>query len=286
MKIVIDGSFEDADRPAVPVTSRGLMYGEGCFETFRMYKSQTFLLKEHLERMQAGLVFLGLSLPDDLKEDSIKSILKKLLIKNDLQDNDAVIRLQVWREGERGYSSGQSGEMHYSITAGECPHSFSPPKLVTVDTRRIPSTALPSDFKFTNGINYILAVREAEKQGGDDALMQTTEGYISETTKANIFWLRDDAVCTPSADSDILPGITRNITIKLSAELNMDIKEDKYLPEHLNEAEAVWICNSVREILPVKAINNRQYEVRHDFLQQLKSKFEDYRNEHLEKPEA
>lgn len=286
MEIVVDGSFEDANHPAVPVTSRGLMYGEGCFETFRMYKSQTFLLKDHLERIQAGLLFLGLSLPDDLKEGSIKSNLKKLLIKNDLQDKDAVIRLQVWREGERGYSSGQPGEMHYSITAGECPDSFSPPKLVTVDTRRIPSTALPSDFKFTNGINYILAVREAEKQGGDDALMQTTDGYISETTKANIFWLRDDVVCTPSAECDILPGITRKITIKLSAEMNMDLKEDKYLPEHLDKADAVWICNSVREILPVKEINNHPFDIHHDFLQQLKSKFEEYRNEHLEKPEA
>ncbi len=281
MKIIIDGSITEADQPAVPVISRGLMYGEGCFETFRTYNGHTFLLKDHLERLQAGLIFLGLSLPDELKKESLSPLLAELLEKNNLQQKDAIIRLQVWREGERGYSTRAPGEVHFSVTATECPESFSPLRLMTVDTRRIPSVSLPSDFKFTNGINYILAAREAEKQGGDDALMQTTDGWISETTIANIFWLKDDTVYTPSAECDILPGITRNIVLKLSREMEMTTEEGEYLTEQLNEAEAVWICNSVREVLPVKEINSLEFDTGHDFLQQLVENFESYRNEHL-----
>lgn len=281
MKVIIDGSFAEAGQPAVSVTSRGLMYGEGCFETFRTYQGRTFLLDDHLERLQAGLIYLGLNLPDGLKKESLVSLLAELLEKNDLKEKDAVVRLQVWREGKRGYSTGTRGEVHYSITATECSVSFSAPRLVTVDTRRIPSVSLPSDFKFTNGINYIQAVREAEKQGGDDALMQTTEGWISETTIANIFWLKNNTVYTPSVDCDVLPGITRKVVLEQLGEMDIATEQGKYLPEQLNEAETVWICNSVREVLPVKEINSLQFDTGHDFLQELDENFKNYRNQHL-----
>lgn len=282
MDIVKDGSFTMYSQPAVPVNSRGLMYGEGCFETFRSYEGRTFLLEEHLERLQAGLRFLGMSMPADLEKNRLKKQLRELLERNGLLQKDAVVRLQVWREGERGYRVRNGGEPHYVITAFECPDRFSPLRLVTVDTRRIPSESLPSDFKFTNGINYILAAREAERQGGDDALMQTTDGWISETTMANIFWLKERTVYTPSATCDVLPGITRNIVMRLIGESGTAVKEGEYLLEHLNEAAAVWICNSVREVLPVQRVNDLQFDIGHSFLVELNENFRNYRNHHLE----
>lgn len=282
MQIVVDGLFKDSDEPAVPASSRGLMYGEGCFETFRTYRGQTFYLDDHIKRLQDGLTFLGLFQPDELEGKPLKRLLYRLLDKNNLLHRDAIVRLQVWGEGGRGYGRNNSGETHFSLLASECPDKFDPPKLVTVDTRRIPSESLSSDFKFTNGINYIVAAREAEQEGGDDALMQTIDGWVSETTIANIFWLKEGTVFTPSRSCDILPGITRKIVIYLSERMGMTVEEGLYPLEEIKDAEAVWVCNSVREVLSVKAINRKTYSRDHSFLKELETAYREYRNKHLE----
>src|SRR5699024_4498907 len=105
---------------------------------------------------------------------------------------------------------------HFSISASECPRNFKPPILATVETKRISADALPSIYKFSNGINYIIAANEAAEKGADDALMQTINGKISETTIANIFWIKDEKIFTPSTACDLMPGITRNAVINLA----------------------------------------------------------------------
>lgn len=286
MKIVIDGNIEDENVPVVPAGSRGLMYGEGCFETFRTYSGRTFLLDDHMVRLRSGLRFLGISLPEELEPHSLRSLLKTLLQANGLMKNDAIVRMQVWREGTRGYKSGSGGEAHFSITASECPERFAPPVLVTAETRRIPSDALPSSWKFTNGINYILAAREAAEKGGDDALMLTVGGLVSETTVANIFWLKGQTVFTPSENCDLLPGTTRSTVIDLTRRTDLSLEEGEYRPEHLKNAGAVWICNSVREVLPVGRIDDTEYDAGHPFLQELGKRYESHRNRYLEELKA
>jgi branched-subunit amino acid aminotransferase/4-amino-4-deoxychorismate lyase len=280
--IVFDGNIIAAEKPVVPALSRGIMYGEGVFETLRTYSGQTLFLEKHIDRLSKGLDILGISKPDVIEVNNLRLLVYGLLQKQQLLQKDAIVRLQVWRDGQRGYLPEVETGAHFSITASVCPDTFVHPQLVTVDRKRIPSEALPSGYKFSNGINYILAAREAARREGDDALMQTVEGWISETTIANIFWVIGSTIFTPSDNCDLIPGITRNIVMELIHQNeNWELQKGQFKLEHLAQADAVWICNSVRELLPVKKVDDDIFNVGFVVLEELQKQFSYFRDTHL-----
>lgn len=276
--LIFDGNIMPADQPVVPAVSRGLMYGDGIFETLRTYQGKTLLLEDHIDRLHSGMQTLGMEVHHDLKNKALRNQFWKLLEKQQLLNADAIVRLQVWRDGRRGYHPQQDSNTHLSITASTCPDDFSSPTLATVYRRRIPSESLPSSVKFTNGINYILASQEAADRGGDDALMQTIDGFISETTIANIFWIKGDTIFTPDEECDFIPGITRNVVLDIIEKSNRwKYQEGKYSLDHILDADAVWICNSVREILAVEAIDNQDFDTDHPAIGKLQTRYAVYR---------
>ena len=273
--VIYDGNLKQAAEPVAPVESRGLMYGDGCFETLRSYKGAYFRLGDHLERLKEAARFLDIDFPDDLVISSFKRLSETLLDKNGLNEADAVIRIQIWRSGQRGYGTQGQHDSHYSILATPLPQTPASVSLATVDIKRIPNESLPSGYKLTNNINYITAAGQAEHKGYDDALMHTVEGYLSETTIANLFWITGDTVCTPSEECDLLPGITRNVLIRLIRESDdVFFEAGKYRAEELLRADAAWICNSVRELVAVSRIDNVSYDSHHSFLKQLRNSYQ------------
>lgn len=270
-----------AEAPAVAPGSRGLMYGDGCFETFCSYKGGLLHPEAHMERLKAGLEFLGMKYPEPLRRDHLMRLIGRLLHENELSGTDAVLRLQVWRRGERGYAS-RCEDTEFALTATPLRGRSPAYHLVTVPTRCIPSEALPAIYKFTNGINYIRAGNEARRKGADDALMQTVDGWVAETTVANIFWKRQGVVYTPSKECDILPGTTRRVILELLGDsLGCRVKEGRYPLEELKQAGQVWICNSVMEIAAVKQLDEVTFDAPSTFVDKLKEAFVNYRDNQL-----
>lgn len=281
--VLFDGKFVRADEPIVSSNSRGLMYGDGVFETFRAYNGQTLFLKEHLRRLQSGLDFLGMDSPENISSESFQLLVFRLLDRLDLLGSDAIVRLQLWREGQRGYLPDQRSKTHFMISTSPCPKTFENPRLATVESKRIPDQSLPSKYKLSNGINYILAARQADRQGADDALMETIDGFLSETTIANIFWASGNEVFTPSENCDLLPGITRQILIDLiNKNPRWKLSLGNFEREALREAEVVWICNSVREMLTVRSIDQVEYPIEHPLFSELETMFEQFKKDHLQ----
>lgn len=279
---IFDGEILAGETPVVTANSRGLMYGDGIFDTQRVYSGKTFLFSDHFARTKQGLKHLGIPLPEEVSEHSLRAEIKSLLEKTDLITKNAIIRIQFWRDGNRGYFPNPDCNTHYVITVSECAREFNQPDLVTVKTRRIPSQSLDPRFKYTNGINYIQAAREAHDKGGDDALMQTIDGSIAETTKANIFWRKGNTVYTPSDQCDILPGIMRKCIIEMvNNHEELELVRGRFELDHILNADAVWICNSVRELLPVKSINDVKINSKDEFYLDLKKAFINFRDKKL-----
>src|SRR5690625_2285113 len=281
--ILYDGQLVPAGEPAAGAVSRGLMYGEGVFETFRVYQVRTLLFDEHISRLKTGLNTLNIDTQACPTAQELKIQISRLLRKNELRDRDAIVRLQFFREGGRGYRPPSGSKIHYTAAASPCPdYSDRYPSLATVSIRRIPSESLPANSKFTNGINYILAAKEAAERGADDALMKTVEGWIAETTIANIFWINGGHIFTPSDDCDLLPGITRQVIVDMAERKpELQIHRGHYPIEVLREAEAVALCNSVREVLPVQRVDEQVFGTDHPVLNRLRQLYIDFRNQNL-----
>lgn len=280
-KIIFNGDMHSVGEAAVSATSRGVMYGDGCFETMRSYRGHVLKLDAHLDRLEKGLDFLSIRYPKDLQKAHLCKKLQALLAENNLTDKEAIFRLQVWRKGERGYST-TAEAANYSITATPLAYQKKTCQLVTVDIQRVPSRSLPSCYKLSSGTNYIIAAQQAAQQGGDDALLETRDGNVSESTIANIFWMKEGVVYTPSIDCDILPGITRRIILDILRErLNVETQEGHFTIDAVKQADAVWLSNSLKEVQSVSGLDEVEFTVNSHFLRQLKKAYTSFKTDHL-----
>ena len=278
--VAYNGQILPGSAVSVFPENRGMMYGDGCFETFRSYKGKFLFLEKHFNRMVSGLEYLGMGTP--FNADDFRSLILELIKANGLQESDAIIRVQAWREGERGFLS-ESNQANWLTTCS----AISDPglhftKLASVKTTAIPESSLTRKYKFSNSLNYIQAAREADALGGNDALMLTITGYVSETTIANIFWMKGAVVYTPSVECDLLPGITREFVIDLIHRTGgISVEEGQFTLSDLMEAEAFFCTNSIREIIPGSAIDTRMFDLSPGLMRRIKVLFEEEKQRQL-----
>lgn len=282
---LLDGRPVASEEAAEHLGSRLAMYGEGCFDTLVSFQGGVLCPGEHLRRLHDGISFLGWMVPASLSHtDAFMDTLGTFLAANGAADQLVRIRIQVWSDDRTvGYRPGTTPSTRFLITGARMESATFPPvSLITSRIRRIPDDALPANVKWTNGINYILAAREAQQKGADDALMLTVDGYVSETTAANLFWVDSGTVFTPSEDCDLLPGITRSILVEVVRESGIPLRTGRFDPSVLQQADAVWMCNSVREICPVTRLDDRRYDAGNLILEEVTAGFENLKHGRLQ----
>jgi branched-subunit amino acid aminotransferase/4-amino-4-deoxychorismate lyase len=205
-----------------------------------------------LERLAAGLRAIGIAEP--LKDWAAP--VKKLLHRN--HQPDGFLRISVSRGvGSRGYAAFPPG-MPPTYAIEHLP-PLAPPsapyKLWVSSIAKPPLACLPVSHKLAQGLNSILALREAEANACDEALQLTTDGMVAECAGANIFWIRDNQMYTPSLDTGCLNGTTRDAILRLSS-LPVTLKRAKLA--ELLQAEAVFITNTRLGVWPIAEIANQQ----------------------------
>ncbi|MBP3191195.1 aminotransferase class IV [Natronogracilivirga saccharolytica] len=286
--VLFNDAFLPAEQASLSPEIRLARYGEGCFDTMRYYAGGFFRPEDHLTRLRKGLEHLGLEPSGYLADtDSFLGMLTGFLKANDALGQHVRIRVQVWadditagyRPGNRTAKIHVSGSRIITTTTGEKPAGVN---LITSTVPRIPHAALPADVKWSNGINYILAARQAQSHNADDALMMTTTGWVSETTIANIFWIKDDFVFTPSVSCDLFPGIARNTIIEVLDEMDINTNQGAYSADFLKTADAVWICNSVRGIGLAGRIDNKEFPLQYSFFDRIQNRFASHINDNLQ----
>ncbi len=277
--VIYNGQLVPGEKVLISPVNRGMMYGDGCFDTLRSYKGKFLNLEDHFGRTKAAADYLGIEVPFDL--EGFKSKILELLYANKLINEDAMVRVQCWREGSRGYAT-DSVQGNWLTTCASYLLSKAPISLATVEISATPFEALDRRFKLSNGLNYIQAAREAQKKGADDALMFTVDRKISETTVANIFWIKGNTFYTPSLRCDLFPGITRGILINAIREIKgMEIIEGEFEVKDIKRADAVFVTNSLKEINAVYSIDGVKYNIAHPLIGIVEQLFELYKKKNL-----
>lgn len=278
----MNGQILDEDSAKIGAVSSGLFYGAGCFETLVSYSGKFLCLEDHILRLNESLRYLGASeyrLNPPIKyHDNIIKVLKT----NDISGLKSRIRIQVSFNEKGGYGIEEDPLLNTIITA--IPFSSEPftPSLCYVGTRAVPSSSKPSHLKLSNMLHYRAAHREAQERGFDDGILLSNRGFISETSIANLFWRKGDEIFTPSAECDLLPGITRNIVMGLISSMKgYHIIESEFEADHLSGADEVWITNSVRELQWVKRIENIEFKIATPFSKMLTDHFQQYKKSNL-----
>lgn len=237
-------------------------------------------LDRHIERLNAGMNYLGIRPPRESTEARYAHIIGELLEHLQLHETDARVRIQVWRGGALGYQTPDWSDANIMVSAYPITTMTPPDKIGLVQLRRIPNASLPSNLKLSNGLNYILAQREAQASGYQEGVMCTVDGYLSETTMANLFWIKDGVMFTPDTTCDILEGIMRSLVIE-ALEGTIEMETCRSTPDVLENADAVFTTNSLRELHPVTMYNEMRYNIEQPMVQTCVNKWVEYRNDML-----
>jgi branched-subunit amino acid aminotransferase/4-amino-4-deoxychorismate lyase len=267
--ISLNGKVLSSQDAGVSPAGSAFYYGTGCFETFRIENGRFFRFDDHLLRLNEGIAYLTGSADYSVSSGELRSEITQLLKASRLEDQLARVRVQV-SVHEPGYSASEHPDRIRLITAKPLKISSEPVNLVTVLTRAVPSVCRPAHLKLSNMLHYRQAWRDARSRGADDALLLTINGNMAETSIANLFWKTGNRIFTPSEECDILPGVMRNVVIDLiSDQFGLEVKEGRFSPDSLKNAEVAWTTNSVQEIREISSLDG--HELRRDlqFIERL-----------------
>ncbi len=238
------------------VLSHGLHYGSCVFEGERAYGGTIFKSKAHSERLIESGRILDFEIPYavDVIEDAKKLVLEK----NNL--TDAYIRAVAWRGSEMMGVSAQSNTIHLAVACWQWPSYFDPAqrlkgiRLDFAEYRRPDPRTAPARAKAA-GLYMICTISKhrAERKGYADAMMLDWEGRVAECTGANIFFIADGKIHTPTADC-FLDGITRRTVIDLARKRGIEVIERRIMPDELSGFSECFITGTAAEVTPVSEI--------------------------------
>jgi len=256
-----NGEFVEWADANVHVLTHGLHYASSVFEGERAYGGEIFKLQEHTERLFFSAGEMGFEIPYTVEE--INQACRDTLEKQDLKD--AYIRPVAWRGSEMMGVSAQSNRINVAIAIWEWPSYFSPEerlKGIRLDMAhyRRPDPATIPCFAKAAGLYMIctLSKHAAEEKGYADALMLDWRGHVAEATGANVFFIKDGTIHTPTPDC-FLNGITRQTVIELAEKRQMEVIERTIMPEEMADFEECFLTGTAAEVTPVSEIGEYQF---------------------------
>ncbi|OAQ51790.1 branched-chain amino acid aminotransferase [Natrinema mahii] len=257
----VDGDLVPASEATVSVDDRGFRYGDAAFETLRAYGGTVFAWDAHLERLERTCE--ALSLEHGLAAANLRARIDETLAANDLAD--AYVRLSITRGVQPGkLTPDPEVDPTVVVYAKPLPRGGlegesvwdGPATVETVATRRVPDESIPAAAKTHNYLNGILARTELEP-GSDEALMCDLEGRIAEGATSNLCFVRNGTLHTPTTDGPVLPGITREIVLELAREAGIPVREGRYEPAAVLEADEALLTNRTWELRPIATLDGQ-----------------------------
>lgn len=244
--VYLNGVFLPLTEARISVLDRGFTFGDGVYEVIPVFSGNIFRLDEHLERLAGSLS--GLDIRLNYTKDDLKDILTELVRKNSEQ-SDQQIYLQVTRGvSERDHHYGENLEPTFFAMCKPLPEKdvLTGINAITHEDIRwkychIKSTAL---------LASVLLKKVARDKNCQEAIL-IRDGKVTEGASSNVFIVKNGIVMTPAKDSNVLPGITRDLLVELLQESGLDCKETDIPEQQLRQADEIWITSSTRGVVAV-----------------------------------
>jgi branched-chain amino acid aminotransferase len=282
--IWMNGEFVPWKDAKVHVLTHGLHYASAVFEGERAYGGEIFKLTEHTQRLFDSAEMLDMKIPYTVAE--IDAACRETLKRQGFAD--AYVRPIAWRGSEMMGVSAQSSKINVAVAIWQWPSYFDPAQLdkgIRLDIaeyRRPDPMTAPAKAKAV-GLYMICTIskHKAERKGYADAMMLDWRGRVAECTGANIFFVKNGEIHTPTPDC-FLDGITRRTVMGLAQKRQIKVIERAITPEELTGFDQCFIVGTAAEVTPVGEIGPYKFTVG-DLTRTLRS---DYLNEVQPKKKA
>ncbi len=246
----LNGEIMPVEEAKVPVWDRGFLFGDSVYEVFRMYQGRCWLEVEHLARLKRSLGELDFA-PHDLSR-------------------------MMERAHETIRASGiKEGTLYVQITRGVAPrsHPFPHPPVPPTEViivrpyddgptarlreRGVPMISYPDlrwkrcDIKSTNLLANVLAIETARRAGAYEAVLIDAQGFVTEATHTSLLWVREGRLEGTPEGHEILPGMTRQLVLRLIGSLDISFKGAHVTLNELKAADELILVATTTEVVPV-----------------------------------
>ena len=258
--IWMDGEFVPWRDTKVHVLTHALHYASAVFEGERAYNGKIFRSLDHSKRLHNSARIMGFDIPFSVEQ--IEEVKREALAKSGL--DSAYVRAIAWRGSEMMGVSAQNNTIHLAVAVWHWGDYFADKmkgiRMTHAEWRRPAPDTAPCHAKAA-GLYMIctLSKHAAERDGYADALMLDYRGQVAEATGANIFFVRDGVLHTPTPDC-FLNGLTRQTTIQLARQRKIEVVERAIMPDELATFSECFITGSAAEITPVAEIGAHTFK--------------------------
>ncbi|MBL0388281.1 aminotransferase class IV [Tumebacillus sp. ITR2] len=257
MYVCLNGEILPIERANVSVLDHGFLYGAGLFETMRTVGGRPMFWDAHYLRLAESCQALQQKMP--WSSDELHDLVFQTVRANELELDEAYVRLTVTRGPGQLGPSGKTCETPTLVIYVK-PLVLPPAEtyqrgrdLLLLETRRsTPETTVR--VKSLNYLNSLLAYAELEARGGGEGIQLTHDGFVAEGAVSNLFFVVHGELWTPSAETGILPGVTRAWVLETVRERGIPTREHRFTLNDLTQATEAFTTSSVVGILPAVSI--------------------------------
>ncbi len=256
---ILNAQMVDVEKACISADDRGLLMGDGIFETLRAYRGEPFRMGDHLERLFRSCSEFNLKPPWTQAE--IGRMVLDLIRENEL--DSARVRITLTRGPHTGsMSMPVPVSPTLLITAEAIPEGIlegrAPGVTLAYAKLRFSADMPLARHKTLSRMAHLAARAQAEREGADEALILDDKGNVATCSTGNIFAVYNEQLFTPPLTGPILPGITRKAVLQIAREEGVPIREDFFSPIMLSGASEAFLTNSVRELVPVEEVGGQQ----------------------------
>ncbi|QGU00548.1 Aminodeoxychorismate lyase [Candidatus Syntrophocurvum alkaliphilum] len=255
MQIWLNGILVDKNEAKIKITLPAFRYGQGLFSTTRISNSEPVWIKDHLLRINSSLQYFNFK---PINTNKIKNDIKNFI--KQTQIHEGYLRIMVW---------GNQNENDICLMAEKLAITTNIPVKLIMNNFKHHSTDPLTKHKTLNYWKNELAFKFATQKGCYDAILINENNHICETSRCNIFWVKNNTLYTPEISCGLLPGIARQKVIEKAMKQNIKVFEVAANILEVYEADEVFLTNSVRGLIPVKSINKNIYKGMNKITNQL-----------------
>jgi branched-chain amino acid aminotransferase len=259
----VNGQITPLAEAKISVLDRGFQYGDSIYEVIRTYEGVPFFLEEHHDRLENSARLARINLT--LSRDELTAEIRRTVQEARLQTGeDAFVRYTITRGiAPLDLDPAVATKNSFVILVKEIPswkreHYERGMVLAVPSILRNSPQSLDPNIKSGNYLNNILAVAEAKDLGGDDALLLSHDGKLTEASNSNVAFVIDGELRTPlhepRTQTGNLRGITRTLIGELCANVNVPYSEVPLFPADVERASECFVSSATREIMPVCAV--------------------------------
>jgi branched-chain amino acid aminotransferase len=258
----VNGRISGERDATISIFDHGFLYGEGVYETLRTYNGRPFLYERHMQRLRRSAQMIVLDVP--FTDEGLAEQIRETIAAANLGRAEAYIRVLLTRGiGELTYDpkATPNPSVVIIIKPNVDPPAEAYEKGVKVCLspylRNHPGSVNPM-IKSNNLLNNALAMQEALRRGGTEAIMRNYRGELTECTQSNFFIVKNGVALTAPIEAGLLPGITREFVFEIGHGIGIGVRDHVLHDEDLVAADECFLTSTTKEIVPIVQVDDHR----------------------------